>query len=96
MYGRCIDWRRPGRLPPAETGANPRRRNPWQVSRRESETSPTPMNNAYERLRALMAQGERAGDYRAHMEGLATVAEARSTALALVHEGNEWRRAGPG
>jgi hypothetical protein len=54
------------------------------------------MSNAYERLRALMAQGERAGDYRAHMEGLATVAEARSTALALVHEGNEWRRAGPG
>lgn len=55
------------------------------------------MSNANDLLlRVLVAQGERVEDYRAHMEGLATVAEARSTVLALVHEGNEWRRAGSG
>lgn len=65
-----------------------------QVPRWESETNPTPMSNAYELLlRTLVAQGERIEDYQQHMEEIATVAEARPAVLALVLEGDGWKRA---
>ena len=94
MCGRCTGWRRPGRLRPAEADAILRRRDPWQVFRWESETSPASLSNAYELLmRTMVAQGEQVEGCQTQMEEIATVAEERPAVLVLVHEGNEWRRA---
>jgi hypothetical protein len=55
------------------------------------------MSNANELLlRTLVAPKGAGRGLPGHMEEIATVAEARPAVLALVHEGNEWRRAGPG